>query len=54
MDPTPKILIVDDDTIVAESVKAVLSRREYDITVTDDALEGVELLHQKVAGRLGE
>jgi len=47
MDPTPKILIVDDDTVVAESVKAVLSRREYDITVSDDALEGVELLHQK-------
>lgn len=47
MDPIPKILIVDDDTVVATSVKAVLSRREYDITVTDDALEGVELLHQK-------
>ena len=47
MDPIPKILIVDDDTVVAESVKAVLSRREYDITVTDDALEGIELLHQK-------
>ena len=48
MYPVPKILIVDDDTIVAASVKAVLNRKEYDITVTDDALEGVELLHQKV------
>lgn len=48
MDPIPKILIVDDDTVVATSVKAVLSRREYDITVTDDAMEGVELLHQKI------
>ncbi len=47
MDQTPKILIVDDDTVVAASVKAVLNRREYDITVTNDALEGVELLHQK-------
>ena len=47
MDPAPKILIVDDDAVVAESVKAVLNRREYDITVTNDALEGVELLHQK-------
>ncbi|MGD9158346.1 MAG: response regulator [Desulfobacteraceae bacterium] len=47
MDPIPKILIVDDDTVVAASVKAVLSRREYDIIVTNDALEGVELLHQK-------
>ena len=37
MDPTPKILIVDDDTVVAASVKAVLSRREYDITITNDA-----------------
>ena len=46
MNPTPKILIVDDDTVVAASVKAVLSRREYDIAVTNDALEGVELLHQ--------
>ena len=48
MYPVPKILIVDDDTIVAASIKAVLNRKEYDITVTDDALEGVELLHQKV------
>jgi signal transduction histidine kinase len=47
MEPTSKILIVDDDAVVAASVKAVLARREYDITVTDDALKGVELLHQK-------
>jgi len=47
MDPNAKILIVDDDTIVAASVKAVLGRREYDITVTNDALEAVEFLHQR-------
>jgi signal transduction histidine kinase len=47
MDRNAKILIVDDDTIVAASVKAVLGRREYDITVTNDALEAVEFLHQK-------
>jgi signal transduction histidine kinase len=47
MDPDAKILIVDDDTIVAASVKAVLGRREYDITVTNDALEAVEFLHQR-------
>ncbi len=46
MDPSVKILIVDDDTVVAASVKAVLTRREYNITVTNDALEAVELLHQ--------
>ena len=47
MEPTPKILIVDDDAIVAASVKAVLDRRAYEITVTNDALKGVEFLHQK-------
>lgn len=47
MDTNAKILIVDDDTVVAASVKAVLGRREYDITVTNDALEAVELLHQR-------
>ena len=46
MDPSVKILIVDDDTVVAASVKAVLARREYNITVTNDALEAIELLHQ--------
>ncbi len=47
MDQNAKILIVDDDTVVAASVKAVLSRKEYDITVTNDALEAVEFLHQR-------
>ena len=46
MNPSVKILIVDDDTVVAASVKAVLARREYNITVTNDALEAIELLHQ--------
>ncbi len=47
MEPAPKILIVDDDAVVAASVKAVLDRRAYEITVTNDALKGVEFLHQK-------
>lgn len=47
MDTDAKILIVDDDTVVAASVKAVLGRRAYDITVTNDALEAVEFLHQR-------
>ena len=47
MESSARILIVDDDTVVAASVRAVLARRDYDITVTDDALEAIELLHQK-------
>ncbi len=47
MEPSAKILIVDDDTVVATSVKAVLSRKDYEITVTDNALEAIEFLHQK-------
>ena len=47
MSSNGKILIVDDDTVVAASVKAVLSRRDFDITVTDDVLKAVEYLHQR-------
>ncbi len=47
MSSAGKLLIVDDDTVVAASVKAVLSRRNYDITVTDDVLKAIEYLHQR-------
>lgn len=48
MEQVANILIVDDDTIVAKSVEAVLKRMEYDITVLSDAIEAVDLLHKSL------
>lgn len=44
---TPQILVVDDEAVVCESVRRVLSAEEYDVTTTCSPREGLDWVRKK-------
>ena len=50
MPTNPRILIVDDDPIVAESLAEFLSRESYEIATAGDGNEAMVLLNIANAG----
>jgi two-component system alkaline phosphatase synthesis response regulator PhoP len=47
MDQKPKILLVDDDPDILESMSAVLTSHEYDVITARDGLEGLAKLRSE-------
>jgi DNA-binding NtrC family response regulator len=44
----PRVLAVDDEEVVCESIRRVLSQEGYHVTTTTSAREGVELIRKEV------
>ena len=45
--PNPQILIIDDDPIHGDSVRALLTAHDYEADFTRDSQEGLELLRRR-------
>ena len=45
--PNPQILIIDDDPIHGDSVRALLTAHDYEADFTKDSREGLELLRRR-------
>jgi DNA-binding NtrC family response regulator len=43
----PKVLAIDDELVVCESIRRVLSDEGYDVTTTTSSREGIELLRKE-------